>query len=80
MSEYTVIKNSAGVIQCIRRDDGASIPVCEGNMDYVRFMEETMGGVYPEEIIPDPAPPGPSVEERLAAAEDMIAAIIEGAI
>lgn len=53
MTDYTVIKLQSGEIYVIKRDDGAYIPVCEGNMDYQQYLEdlETRGSPYPEEIV-----------------------------
>ena len=74
MTNYTVVKNTGGDIQSIRRDDGASIPVCGGNRDYQQYLEYAATYTYPVEIIPDPEPAGKSIDEQLA---DIRAALFE---
>lgn len=72
MNSYTVIKNSTGDIITIRRNDGASIPVCIDNRDYQKYLDDVKThGEYPVEVIPDPEP-SISGEERLAALEQYV--------
>lgn len=69
MVDYTVIKNSAGIIMSIRRDDGASIPTDSANADYQNYLTETEGMTLEEVIIPNPEPVGPSNDARITAIE-----------
>lgn len=70
MTDYTLIKNSAGITLSIRRDDGASIPTDPANSDYQRFLEDTAGTTVPEQIIPEPQPDlTPSLNDRISALE-----------
>lgn len=82
MADYTVIKDSNGNILSITRnkDPKASIPVCEGNMDYQMYLEDLASGATVTETTLPESVVLPSTEDRLVAAEDMIAAIVEGAI
>ena len=74
MTNYTIIKTTAGEIESIRRDDGASIPVCGGNRDYQQYLSDVAEhGPYPEEIIPEPVVVK-SIDEQLS---EIRAAIFE---
>lgn len=67
---YTVIKNTAGDTLSIRRNDGASIPVCEGNRDYAQYLIDTATSPAPIEVMPDPvADTNVPIEQRVAALE-----------
>lgn len=73
MMTYTVIKKTTGDIISILRSDGASIPVCDGNTDYQQYLADVAEhGSYPVEVIPDPEPAGPSIEERTSALEQYV--------
>jgi hypothetical protein len=74
MTSYTVIKNAQNTILSIRRDDGASIPVCEGNRDYQQYLEDSKTTTYPIEVIPDPIiePIGPSIQDQIDAILELI--------
>lgn len=74
MAKYTVVKNTAGIILCIRRDDRASIPVCDGNTDYQRYLLDAEFEVYPEEVIPDPVPEDPTDHDLLMAIAEILEA------
>ena len=67
MTTYKLIKNSAGETQFICRDDGASIPVCEGNRDYQQYLADAAAGVtVTEEILPDPlTDETPSLQDQI---------------
>lgn len=82
MTNYTVIKDREGNVQSITRhtEPAASIPVCEGNSDYSQYLDDVANGVSVDEVVMPEPTTTPSAEERLSAAEDVIAAIIEGAI
>jgi hypothetical protein len=74
MAKYTVLKNTGGTIQCIQREDGASIPVCDGNADYQQYLIDVKAtGDYPVEVIPDPVKEDPTDHDLLMA----IAGILE---
>ncbi len=73
MAKYIVIKTTAGTIICIQREDGASIPVCEGNSDYQMYLADVaVAGPYPEEVISDPVPEDPSDHDLLMAIAEIL--------
>ena len=74
--DYTLIKNSSEDILSIRRSDGASIPVCEGNSDYQEYLEYAVGKTIPEQIIPDPTPQPDRLADIEAALLDLAEAIL----
>jgi len=75
MAKYTVLKNAAGTIQCIQREDGASIPVCDGNADYQQYLIDVKAtGDYPVEVIPDPVKEDPTDHELLMAIAEILEA------
>jgi len=68
MAKYTVVKTTGTTILCIRREDGASIPVCDGNADYQQYLADvTEHGAYPVEVIPDPVKEDPTDHDLLMA-------------
>ena len=75
MAKYTVIENTAGTIQCIQREDGASIPACAGNTDYQQYLSDVKAtGDYPVEVIPDPVPEDPTDHDLLMAIAEILEA------
>ena len=83
MAKYTVIKNTAGTIHCIQREDGASIPVCDGNTDYQQYLTDVEDhGAYPDQIIPDPVvvvlPTVTELQEQLAATNAVLLDMLLG--
>lgn len=68
MTTYKLIKNEAGEIQSISRDDGPSIPVCEGNLDYQQYIADVDSKTanVTEEIISYPATENnPSLQDQI---------------
>lgn len=82
MTDYAIIKNQAGEIQSITRNKApqASIPVCAGNSDYSQYLIDVDNGATVDEVVMPAPVVQPSAEERLTAAEDMIAAMLEGGL
>ena len=73
MAKYTILKNTTGTTQYIQREDGASIPVCEGNSDYQQYLAYVAEhGAAPVETIPDPVAPARTLDERLADVEQYL--------
>lgn len=63
-----------------RLDDNANIPCDLQNadyQDYLRWLEEGNTPLPADPPPPPPPPPGPSVEERLEAAEALIDMMLE---
>ena len=77
MSEYVMIKNTAGEILSIRRDDGASIPACEGNTDYAQYLDDVANGASVDEVVmPEPTPQPDRLADIEAALLDLAEAIL----
>lgn len=69
---------SDGIIK--KLDSGVSFPPDLGNrfyQDYLRWLEEGNIPLPADPPPPPPPPPGPSVEERLEAAEALIDMMLE---
>ena len=79
MEDYTVIKDSNGIIQSITRnkDPKASIPVCEGNSDYAQYLDDVANGVNVDEVVmPEPTPQPDRLADIEAALLDLAEAIL----
>ena len=79
MEDYTVIKDSNGIIQSITRnkDPIASIPVCEGNSDYAQYLDDVANGVSVDEVVmPEPTPQPDRLADIEAALLDLAEAIL----
>jgi hypothetical protein len=79
MTDYTIIKDSDGVIQSITRNKApaASIPVCAGNSDYAQYLEDVTDGASVDEVvIPEPEIT-PSLQEQMDDNSDAILALAE---
>ena len=50
----------------IRNTDGANIPSDPANTDYQAFLAWIAEGNAPNPYVPPPAPPEPTIEEKLA--------------
>jgi hypothetical protein len=59
---YTLSSSSS----IIRDTDGAFIPSDEANTDYQAFLAWIAEGNAPNPYVPPPAPPEPTIEEKLA--------------
>lgn len=83
MAKYIVIKNTGGTIQCIQREDGASIPVCDDNTDYHQYLTDVEEhGAYPISVISDPVivvlPTVTELQEQLAATNAVLLDMLLG--
>lgn len=77
-SDYIVWVDSSGNVQYIQRSDGASIPPDVGNTDYQAFLVvDGVNKACARKTIPTPMAE-PSMEQRLAAVEDVINAQLTG--
>ena len=76
-SDFTVVENSDGAIQCIQGPNGMSIPPDSDNSRYQDFMAvDTDQHLCARVIIPDPVvSTTPTQEERIAAMEDALIAL-----
>ena len=71
-----------GVIQSVKRTGGASIPADMKNSDYYEFtVIDTENHLCTRTELPVIEPDNsPTIEERTAALEDMVALIVEGGL
>ena len=78
ISDFTVIQDARGNIQCIQGPNGMSIPADPGNSRYQDFMAvDTEAHLCARVTIPDPAASTtPTQEERIAAMEDALLALM----
>ncbi len=77
VSDFTVMMDASGNIQCIQGPNGMSIPPDPGNSRYQDFMAvDTDQHLCARVTIPEPvASTAPTQEERIAAMEDAIIAL-----
>jgi len=77
VSDFTVMMDATGNIQCIQGPNGMSIPPDPGNSRYQDFMAvDTEAHLCARVTIPDPvASTTPTQEERIAAMEDALIAL-----
>jgi len=70
------ILTEAGQNLCIRRSDGASIPICPGNRDYDEYCKIDPDGTLARRVDITPAPDTrPSKDEIIAALVEQVDAL-----
>jgi hypothetical protein len=76
-SDFTVLVDAKGNIQCIQGPNGMSIPADPGNSRYQDFMAvDTEAHLCARVTIPEPvASTTPTDKERIAAIEDALLAL-----
>jgi hypothetical protein len=78
ISDFSVMMDASGNIRCIQGPHGMSIPADPGNSRYQEFLAvDTEAHLCERVTVPDPvASTAPTQEERIAAMEDTIIALM----